>query len=178
LEWLVVSAEGGTGAVGFEAFYRAQHPRLVALLTVALGDVEAAGEACSEAFVRALERWERVSEFAEPVGWVYRVALNVGRRQARRRTIERRLLARLAPPETVEPVEPIDPALWRALGKLTFRQRSVVALRHVAGLSQNEVAAVLGIRPGTVSATLVVARRRLIEELTAADDLDPEVRHA
>jgi RNA polymerase sigma-70 factor (ECF subfamily) len=78
---------------------------------------------------------------------------------------------------TVEIPSDTDPALWAALETLTFRQRSVVALRHVVGLSQNEVATVLGIRPGTVSATLVAARRKLVSELERVGSPDQEVRH-
>jgi RNA polymerase sigma-70 factor (ECF subfamily) len=174
-----MSAAGGGFEPGdFEDFYRAEYTRLVALLTVALGDVHVAADVCSEAFTRAFERWEQVSGFAEPVGWVYRVAVNVGRRQARRRAVERRVLASVSAPEAVAPVEEMDSRLWAALQKLTFRQRTVVALRHVAGLSQNEVAEVLGIRPGTVSATLVAARRKLADELGGDRDSDSEVHHA
>jgi RNA polymerase sigma factor (sigma-70 family) len=163
---------------GFEAFYRAERARVFGLLAVALGDVDQAADACSEAFVRAWERWDRVGEFETPAGWVYRVGLNVARRQARRRALEQRLLHRVTAASTVEIADSVDPALWAALEKLTFRQRSVVALRHVVGLSQNEVATVLGIRPGTVSATLVAARRKLASELERVGSPDQEVRHA
>jgi RNA polymerase sigma-70 factor (ECF subfamily) len=173
----------GSGAMdeedhaGFEAFYRTEHARLVGLLTVALRDVDQAAEVCAEAFARAWERWDRLVEYEQPAGWVYRVAINAARRHARRRALEQRLLRRLAPAQVLYPAEPIDPRLWAALQTLTFRQRSVVALRHVVGLSQNEVADVLGIRPGTVSATLVTARRKLIAALGPTID-QPEPRHA
>ena len=40
-----------------EAWYRAEHPRLIGLLTVAAGDADVAREVTAEAFSRALERW-------------------------------------------------------------------------------------------------------------------------
>lgn len=173
---LPVESEGR--AESFAAFYRSEYARVLGLLVVAVGDVDRAADACSEAFVRAWERWGRVGEFEAPAGWVYRVGLNVARRQARRWALEQRLLRRDVVASVIETSDVVDPALWAALHTLTFRQRSVVALRHVVGLSQNEVAAVLGIRPGTVSATLVAARRKLASELDRVAFPDQEVRHA
>ena len=161
----------------FEAFYLEEHARLLGLLSVAIGDVDQAADACAEAFARAWERWGHVSELEAPAGWVYRVGINVAHRVARRRALEQHLARRLASPGAVEIPEAIDPRLWDALQRLTFRQRSVLGLRHVLGLSQNEVAAVLGIRPGTVSATLSAARHKLAAELSV-DPSAQELRHA
>ncbi|MBA2497403.1 MAG: hypothetical protein H0V33_09980 [Acidimicrobiia bacterium] len=67
----------------FEPWYRAEHPRLVVSLALACGRMDLAAEAVDEAFVRALERWDRVSAMASPTGWTYRVALNCLRRRER-----------------------------------------------------------------------------------------------
>lgn len=53
-----------------------------------------------------------------------------------------------APP----PADPIDPELIRALGRLTADQRQVVALRFVADLPIEAVAALTGRRAGAVKA--------------------------
>jgi DNA-directed RNA polymerase specialized sigma24 family protein len=57
------------------------------------------------------------------------------------------------------------PELWEAVNQLPRRQREVLALRVVLDLSQEQVAELLGIRPGTVSATLAAARARLVKVL-------------
>lgn len=82
---------------GFEVWYRAEHPRLVAVLALESGDVEVARDAASEAFARALERWERVATMASPASWTYKVALNVVRRHKRRLALERLALRRRGP---------------------------------------------------------------------------------
>jgi RNA polymerase sigma-70 factor (ECF subfamily) len=153
------------GDEGFESWYRAEHPRLLAALTVATGDVEVAQDLVSEAFARALERWERVSAMASPGGWVREVAVNLLRRMHRRAALERRLLGRQRPAHSQSPFESIDPELWKAVVSLPPRQRAVLGLRSVLDLSQADTARLLGIRPGTVSATLVEARRRIIVAL-------------
>ena len=85
-------------SAGFETWYRAEHPRVLAALSVVARDPDLAQEVAAEAFARALQRWERVGEMDSPGGWTYRVALNVLRRRARRAALERRLLSRVAPP--------------------------------------------------------------------------------
>ena len=67
-----------TGATAdFEGWYRTEHRRLVAALAVSSGSVEVAQDVVSEAFARALERWDRVSRMESPTGWVRQVAVNL-----------------------------------------------------------------------------------------------------
>jgi RNA polymerase sigma factor (sigma-70 family) len=143
----------------FSAWYREQHPLVLAALTVASGRADVAADATDEAFVRAYERWDRVRRMASPGGWLYRVALNDLRRRCRRQAIERELLRRQelppAPPPTVEP------HLWEAVRRLPERQRTAVALRYVLDLPEADVARVMGVTRGSASATLTTARRRL-----------------
>ena len=56
-------------------------------------------------------------------------------------------------------------ALVAAVLALPERRRTVVLLRHVAGLQNSEIAIVLGISPGTVAATLSQARAELSKAL-------------
>ena len=54
-----------------------------------------------------------------------------------------------------------DPDLARALGRLTDRHRSLILLRHVAGLTADEAARVLGTNRTAVYAATARAERRL-----------------
>ena len=51
--------------------------------------------------------------------------------------------------------------LWTAVADLAARDREVLALRYLMGLTEAEVAATVGTPSGTVSASLARARRRL-----------------
>ena len=75
----------------FDGWYRAEHPRLLGLLTVVAGDAELAADVTAEAFTRALERWDRVVEMESPSAWTYRVGVNLVRRRLRRAAVESRL---------------------------------------------------------------------------------------
>ena len=156
----------------FDRWYRAEHARVLGLLTVVAGDADLAREATAEAFTRALERWDRVGAMASPAAWTYRVGVNLLRRRAQRAALERRLL-----PTASTPVAPpaVDWELWEAVRALPVRQRTAVALRYVCDLPQGEIAAVMGVAVGTVSATLTAARRRLAAELRPAEPVPEAV---
>ena len=96
----------------FDGWYRSEHPRLLALLTVAAGDPDVGREITSEAFVRALERWDRVGEMDAPAAWTYRVGVNLLRRRLRRAAFERRLLPDRPAPAAPPAVESELPAGW------------------------------------------------------------------
>lgn len=149
----------------FEAWYRAQHPRIMRAMTVVARDSDLAADVVAEAFSRAYQRWDQVSQGANPDGWVYRVALNVLRRRLRRQAVEARLLRRAAAPATVELPLEVRPELWAAVAGLPARQREAIALRYVADLSEREVADAMGIAVGSASACLTAARRRLATSL-------------
>jgi RNA polymerase sigma factor (sigma-70 family) len=156
----------------FEHWYRAEHPRLLATLTVACGDRHLAQDVTSEAFARALAAWRRVSTMGEPSGWTYRVAVNLLHRRARRAATEARLLASL---ETTNAAaysghEAIE--IWDAVGSLPPRERLAIALRYAAGLTEAEVASAMGVAIGTASSTLTSARRRLAVTLHEDDEAD------
>jgi RNA polymerase sigma-70 factor (ECF subfamily) len=120
----------------------------------------------SEAFARALERWERVALMESPTGWVRQVAVNLLRRGQRRAALERRLLGRPPVNQEEAPSQAVDPDVWKAVMALPSRQRAVLGLRLVLDLSQADTARLLGMRSGTVSATLVEARRRVTRALS------------
>lgn len=173
------TAAGAAGAVpvvddadaAFAAWYRSEHPRLLAAMTVVTRDLHAAQDVTSEAFARALAAWTRVSAMDSPTGWTYRVALNVVRRRARRAALEQRLLRRMVPDPTGLPIER-SVEIWDAVRALAPRARTAIALRYAAGLSEAEVAAAMNVAVGTASATLSAARKTLAIALNDAPPND------
>jgi RNA polymerase sigma-70 factor (ECF subfamily) len=171
-----------TAERSFEDWYRREHPGLVTALAVTVGDADLAADAVDEALARALERWDRLDR---PTAWTYRVALNVVRRRQRRRTLERTLLGRHHRPAAPLP----GPAgeLWLLVADLPPRQREAVVLRHIGHLTEAEVADVMGVARGTVSATLRTAHATLRQAIddgagpatertpSPEPDLDPRI---
>ena len=151
----------------FEAWYRGSAPRLAAALAVVAGDADVGREAAAEACTRALERWGRVGAMSSPEAWAHTVGVNLIRRRWRRAAMERRVASSPGPVASA-PVS-LAPELWLAVRSLPLRQRQAVALRYVLDLTQEQVAAAMGVAPGTAAATLSTARSQLRAALT-----DPE----
>jgi RNA polymerase sigma factor (sigma-70 family) len=92
----------------------------------------------------------------------------------RRKKVERAFLSRERGEAARARMEPVDVGqrdeLWRALQRLPERQRAAVVLRYFEDLPEAQVAARLGVRPGTAKALLHQARRRLQIELTKENE--------
>jgi RNA polymerase sigma factor (sigma-70 family) len=159
-----VGGPGHAGAQGiaFADFFEEGYPRLVRALLPATGDLASAEEAAQEAMTRVFARWGRIGRLESPIGYAYVVAINVLRRRSRRRWIP---LSR----ETLDPRP--DPArqvairdrVLRALAALPEGERDAVLLVSYLGLSSEEAAAALGIKPASVRSRVHRARTSLLE---------------
>jgi RNA polymerase sigma factor (sigma-70 family) len=155
-----LSSGTSPGALTFEGFY-AEHLQSVAkAVALAFGDLDVAEQATDEAFVRAFEAWTRVSRMDSPAGWTYRVALNGARRIARRDARRRRAeLDAIGRPRFER--APELSAFFEHVEGLPERQRVAVVLRFVSDMTEPDIATAMGVRRGTVSATLRAAMRTL-----------------
>ena len=151
-------------SASFEDLYRAERSRVLHAVAFTIGDRDLAAEVTDEAFARAFERWASMSATGNPVGWVYRVALNLARNRFRRRSLERRRPGPIAT-ATVVTDDPTDVALAVALAALSIEHRSVVVLRYHLDWSVEEVAVALDVAPGTVKSRLHRALAKLAELL-------------
>jgi RNA polymerase sigma-70 factor (ECF subfamily) len=162
-------------AVEFDDFFVAHHAEMVRALSLALGD-GLGPDAASEGFARALQRWGKVSTYANPEGWVYRVGLNWGRSRWRRR---RREVSPFDPdtegsePDRLRSViassdeSAVD--LRAALFTLSVDHRAVIVGRYYLDWSERDVAAALEIAEGTVKSRLSRAVAKLAEVLEKPD---------
>src|SRR5947207_3027594 len=99
-------APGASGAADFESFYRANRTLLFRALVVMTRDVHAAEELTQDSFVKVWERWERVASVTDPIGYLYRTALN-GWFQVHRRTA-RAALRVVLPRQVLDPMAAVD----------------------------------------------------------------------
>ncbi|HKA59103.1 MAG TPA: sigma-70 family RNA polymerase sigma factor [Gemmatimonadales bacterium] len=149
--------------------YRSTYPALVRFLYRKVWDAARAEDLAQEAFARAL-----VHRPENARGWLFVVAANMARDEARRAARERRHLTLLkSEPDAVHsaPDEEIDADTARArlraaLDQLTPRDREALLLWD-AGMSYDEIAAQTGLARGAIGTTLARARRRLVEAYDA-----------
>jgi RNA polymerase sigma-70 factor (ECF subfamily) len=151
-----------------DRLFRDYHQPLVRYLTRRLGDRDWAEEVAQETFLRALRQETIVSERA----WLFAVATNLvrddARKQARRRRRLELLREQARADDVVEPeplmIERAEDAAQarRALELLGERDREALLMRE-EGLDYAEIAAALELSVGSVGTTLARARRRLVE---------------
>lgn len=162
-------------SVDWAAVYRATYGELVRFLHRKVWDADRAQDLAQEAFVRALDH-----EPDNPRAWLFRVALNLARDEARlvvrrkkhltllRTDVETRGTAVVEPFQTAERSEQME-AVRRALEQLGERDRDALLLWD-AGMSYTEIAEQLELSAGAVGTTLARARKRLVQAYTALEE--------
>jgi RNA polymerase sigma-70 factor (ECF subfamily) len=135
----------------FEALYRSSRDDLYAYVSTLLRDPAAAEDVTALAFERAYRRRRTFDRRrGEERAWLFGIARNAALDELRRRRRTAKLAAEPEDPAAELPVEEGEVTLRRtavrsALSQLTAREREVVALKFHAGMSNAELARVLGV---------------------------------
>jgi len=132
-------------------------------------DLALADDLAQDTFVRAYKHIRSFRGEARFSTWLYRIAYNCFREDARRRKelvgIDEEQLQAVADPQAVDPGLRHD--LMHALNLLPLRERSAVLLCCQNGLSHDEAARVLDIPLGTVKTNVLRGREKLKKMLAA-----------
>jgi RNA polymerase sigma factor (sigma-70 family) len=171
---LVLRAQAGD-RVAFGELVRRHQTVALRLAAAVTGSTEEARDIVQDAFVQGYRSLDRYRGEAPVRSWMLRIvanhAKNALRSRARRRGREDRFAVLDRAPADADPVG--QPVVDRAevsgllgmLAALPERDREVLALRFVAGLSEADTASTLGVPVGTVksraSRALVHARELL-----------------
>ncbi|MDZ7780786.1 MAG: sigma-70 family RNA polymerase sigma factor [Gemmatimonadota bacterium] len=153
-------------ASDWNEIYRSTFPDLVRFLHRKVWDGERARDLAQEAFVRALRH-----DPERPRAWLFQVAANLARDEARMVLRRKKHLALLKSEREVASGPSSDPAAeldeearWRrvkaALESLSERDRDVLLLWD-AGQSYTDIAEHTGLAVGAIGTTLARARKRL-----------------
>jgi RNA polymerase sigma factor (sigma-70 family) len=145
----------------FDDFFEQEHERLYKALYFVTGNRHDAEELMQDAFLKLWERWDEIHRISDPIGYLFRVALN-GFRMRRRR-------AAVAIRKVIPVVERRDEFLdaemradvRRLLLGITPRQRAALLLVDLLGYPCEEAARILRVRPSTVRALTTQGRRAL-----------------
>lgn len=162
------------GAPDFEAWVHARGPALLRFAYLLTGDPNRAEEAVQDALVAAFSRWRRIVRADDPEAYVRRMVVNADvsrwRRFPRRET----------PVEVVRDVAVGDLAVgvteeqaaWALVRGLPPRQRAAVVLRFYEGLSDREIAVILGCAEGTVRSQISRALEALRRQVLAEEEVE------
>jgi RNA polymerase sigma-70 factor (ECF subfamily) len=158
-----------TDPSSFDAFYQSEHAALFRSLLLLTGERAEAEDVAHEAFVRVLERWDRVVGMEAPRAYLFKIALNLHRntlrrkwRKARRAVIERGVSEDFSQ-AAVDRAEVV-----RVLQGLSPNQREAVVLVDLVGMTSVEAGHALAVNADAVRAR--VHRARIAMRLELMDD--------
>ena len=151
----------------FRLFYERTSRPLQAYLLSATGSPAAVEDLLQESYLRLIRADVRVNDETHRKNYLFRIATNLLRDRHRRR--------RFAADELLEVRDPADQEaniqrrsdLAKVLRELKPRERQLLWLAYVEGMSHHEIAAALNLKSGSIRPLLFRARRRMAEVLRA-----------
>jgi RNA polymerase sigma-70 factor (ECF subfamily) len=174
-------------AAAFDALFSRYNQRIRSVCTRYVGDGPVAEDLVQDTFYNVLRSLERVDVGFNFSAWIHRIAVNLCHDELRRRTraqqhvagggeeIEEAVLRladrdRQGHPEAALEMAHLRQLVWDVAKRLPERQRMVLTLRELQGLSYAAIARVMGISESAVETLLHRARKRFKEVFLRMDD--------
>jgi RNA polymerase sigma-70 factor (sigma-E family) len=167
-------ATDGPAAGAVAVLFREHHGELVRLALLMVGDLPTAEDVVQDVYASLHARWSRAAACHAPLPYVRAAVLNACRSVLRRRGMARRVGALHRASVRDDPLGSAESEVilsedrrqvLDALARLPHRRREVLVLRYYLGLSEAEIAAVLGISAGTVKSTAARGLAALARDL-------------
>ena len=164
--WINRDVERNPQVADLEALYRVRYRHFLRVATLITRDEGTAHDAVQEGFAATIRSLPSYRSEGPLEAWVWRAVVNAAKKQQRHSSA--------APLEGHDPSsrqngDETEARLIRTwIAALPERQRLIVYLRYYADLDYRQIATVLDIAVGTVSATLSAAHqtlRKTIEEV-------------
>lgn len=150
----------GTEPPDWERLYRRSYPSVYRALAATLLDPQLASDALHDAFLAGLQK--PPIHDANIAGWLFRVAMrSAAHARSRSRTVSLPAADRLGRPSSEIDALMDRLSVGQLLRLLTVRQRSIVVAYFYLDQTQEQIAELLGIRRGTVAATISQALIRM-----------------
>ena len=173
-----VPEEASSAGIGdFDELVELHRPRIFRFILASLRDPETAENLTQDCFVRAYKAREQFRGGSSLSTWLMHIAANLVRDHAangRLKFWKRRLRSDVdlndisdwipdqqRSPEALALAKEQVETIWKAAGKLSERQRTVFLLRFVEDMDLLEIAAVTGMKEGTVKTHLFRAVQSL-----------------
>lgn len=168
--------------------HRYQRP-VYSLIYRMIGNAEDAGDLVQETFLRAYGALASFRQDASFLTWLYKIASNLSIDQMRARRSKGALSLdveldegrepsadRSASPEETVVRGAVSEIVQKAVMNLPERYRTVVVMRHLHGMSIEEIAEITKLPSGTVKTHLFRAREMLRERLRPVLDMETDGR--
>jgi RNA polymerase sigma-70 factor (ECF subfamily) len=157
----------------FLEFYARTSGPVFGYLRRMIGDSSIAEDLLQDAYVRFLAAASLPEDDAHRKNYLYRIATNLARDYFRRRKVEEIAGPHIGGRADLWPAD--DQDTWTLLTRLAPRDRELLILAYVEGMTHREIASVTGLVLASVKPLLFRARRRFAAVLTA-EGIGPERR--
>ena len=166
IEQLLIPVTPTTPLAGFAELYERHYEAVFRAALRVTGRPADAEDVLQTVFLRLLARGGDVAEVAQPAAYFRRAAVNAAVDVLRRRELHgESAYDDLAPHAAVQPLLLLKEQLRRAIAALDSDDASLFLLRHVEGLSIEELAGMFKIEKNNVAVRLHRIRHRLQAEL-------------
>jgi RNA polymerase sigma-70 factor (ECF subfamily) len=183
------------GEVGaFDILFRRYHSRVRAVCLGYVGDEALIEDLVQDTFYNVIRALARIDQGFNFGAWVHRIAVNICKDELRRRNRraahldqrggdpEEAMLKiadrdRTGHPEDALEMSTLRQLVWEVAKKLPERQRMVLTLRELQGLSYASIARVMGITGAAVETLLHRARKRFKAEYLRMESPPEEPIH-
>ena len=145
----------------FDTFFAEEHERLFKALYFVTGNRHDAEELMQDAFLRLWERWDEIERIEDPIGYLFRVALNGFRMRRRRAAMSIRKVVPVQERRDVFLDAEMRADVRQLLLEVTPRQRAALVLVDLLGYPSEQAARILRVRPSTVRALATKGRQAL-----------------
>ena len=165
----------------FSSVVQAHRPQIFRFLLASLRDVDLAETLTQECFLKAHRNWKSFRGESSPLTWLMRIAINLQKDHWRNRRLQFWRHTRINSVDLDEASEWLPSGessaeqqllareqvrqVWKAVAKLSERQRTVFLLRYVEERDLSEIAQATGLSEGTVKAHLSRALTKVRMEL-------------
>jgi RNA polymerase sigma-70 factor, ECF subfamily len=169
-EVVPVSEESGRLLDNFEALFEQHRPRIFRFILASLRNRESAENLTQDCFVRAYRARDQIRGAASAGTWLMQIAANLirsheasGRLKFWRRTLRADVELsdaadwipdRQLSPEQMAVAKQQVEKIWNVAGRLSGKQRTVFLLRFAEDMELLEIAAITGMKEGTVKTHL------------------------
>jgi len=158
--------EARTDPEAFGRLYQLHHGAIASMLYRRTGDAHAAEDLAAQTFINAWKALPRFEHTGAPFrAWLMRIGTNEARRWAKQRRRRADVESNAPSNGHADSDRDAGAEVRAAIGAMSLDHQDVITLVYYESLSVEQVAAVLGVRPGTVKSRLSRAREALRNEM-------------
>jgi len=178
---MTVDSAEELAARAFEEIVERHRPQIFRFLLASLRDADLAETLTQDCFLKAHRNWKNFRGESSAMTWLMRIAINLQKDHWRNRRLQFWRNTQAGAVDVDEASEWLPNGernaeqqmlareqvalVWKAVGKLSERQRTVFLLRYIEERELNEIALNTGLSEGTVKAHLSRALGRVRAEL-------------